>query len=130
MNKENQAPSNDKIMMVASQVKCRLDMINGEIEKYQKEMNTDYEYFYQWYSEDMYRLHVSKKYYQELTSIIEEDGTHAMESYLRNKVHSMKSELLFDDLRKCGTSSSMNLAYMEAKQKVMLNFTHLLCLLE
>ena len=53
---ENEKAVKETLAMIADQAKARIDRCVEEADKYTKEMNEDYEHFFCWYSEDMYKV--------------------------------------------------------------------------
>ena len=48
------------------QVRSWIDVLVLQADQHTKSMNEDYEYFFRWYSEDMYKIQVELFYYREL----------------------------------------------------------------
>lgn len=46
----------EDLAMIAKRVKHRIDGLTKEADNYSKRMNEDYEYFFRWYSECMYKV--------------------------------------------------------------------------
>jgi hypothetical protein len=119
----------DKLGFVAMQVRSWIDVLVLQADQHTKSMNEDYEYFFRWYSEDMYKIQVELFYYRELQREIKTDSLREVLSYLEGKVNEFEDELLVGGLRQHSTSSSTNLAHtlkLEAKQHLRKRFQRLI----
>lgn len=67
---ENEKAVKESMDMIAVQVKVRIGSCVEEADKYTKEMNEDYEHFFCWYSEDMYKVQLRLKIYRELQKVV------------------------------------------------------------
>lgn len=88
-------------------------------------MNEDYEYFFRWYAEDMYKVQLELFYYRELQRMVNTDNLCRVLSYLEVKVREFTDELLMGGLRQHSTSSATNLAHtlkLEVKQQLRERF--------
>lgn len=121
-----------KLEQIASRAKYRLDIINTDIENYNERMRRDYEYFFRWYADNLYTLHIRKNYYTQLmltnTGDVEE-----MRLYLKEKIATFTTELLEGELQKRSNNPMTNVALLvelKAKQVLRQEFAELLKVLE
>ncbi|WP_424038273.1 hypothetical protein [Porphyromonas endodontalis] len=132
MEKEKKSMCTSKLELMASRVKYRLDIINTDIENYNERIRRDYEYFFRWYADNLYTLHIRKNYYTQLmltnTGDVEE-----MRLYLKEKIATFTTELLEGELLKCSNNPMTNIALLvglKAKQVLRREFADLLKVLE
>ena len=115
----------DKLGFVATQVRSWIDVLVLQVDQHTKSMNEDYEHFFRWYSEDMYKIQVELFYYRELQREIKTDSLCEVLSYLEGKIKEFEDELLEKGLSQHSTSPATNLAYtlrLEAKQHLRKRF--------
>ena len=132
MEKEKKSMCTSKLEQIDSRAKYRLDIINTDIENYNERMRRDYEYFFRWYADNLYTLHIRKNYYTQLmltnTGDVEE-----MRLYLKEKIATFTTELLEGELLKCSNNPMTNIAHLielKAKQVLRREFADLLKVLE
>ena len=58
------------IELLAAQVKLRIRSCEEETDEYTRNMNEDYEHFFSWHSEDMFKMKQRLKIYRYLWNII------------------------------------------------------------
>lgn len=88
---------------------------------YTREMNENYEYFFCWHAENMYKLQFKLSEYRMLREVINANVFEGTVTYLTNKVKEFTRDLLDRSLRRNSTSEMMNLAHVaeaEVKQEL------------
>lgn len=117
------------IGMLASQVKRQINRCVEEADKYTKDMNEDYEHFFCWYSEDMFKVQQRLKIYRELQMVVNTEKLDDMLEYIRHTVEHFTDDLIHGSLQGHNTNASFNTAHLlgnEVKQKVIQEFQCLL----
>lgn len=118
---------------VFSYVKNRIDDLVKQADKYTKDMNEDYEHFFCWYAEDMYKTQRELACYRALRTVLSVGSHEKARLYIENKISSLTDSLLNGSVRKNSTSVSSNLAHaleLEVKQEVREKFIMLLGIIE
>lgn len=118
-----------KLAMLASHVDDMVEVLTDEMAKYGEDMNHDYEHFFTWYAEDMYKAHVECRYYLQLQAFLRNcPDKREVYAYLAKHSNAISDELIDGVLQLHSTSQAANLARtleLEAKQKVRREFTRL-----
>lgn len=118
-----------KLAMLASHVDDMVEVLTDEMAKYGEDMNHDYEHFFTWYAEDMYKAHVERRYYLQLQAFLRNcPDEREVYAYLVKHSNAISDELIDGILQLHSTSKAANLARtleLEAKQKVRREFTRL-----
>lgn len=118
-----------KLAMLASHVDDMVEVLTDEMAKYGEDMNHDYEHFFTWYAEDMYKAHVECRYYLQLQAFLRNcPDEREVYAYLAKHSNAISDELIDGVLQLHSTSQAANLARtleLEAKQKVRREFTRL-----
>lgn len=126
---EKQELLKKKLDFVARSVKFHIQELVVEADKYTKSMNEDYEYFFRWYAEDMYKVQLELSEYRKLNAVVNTEDIVATGTYLRNKIQNFTDDLLGGSLRLCSTSATTSLAHTfatEVKQRLRERFDGLL----
>jgi len=126
---EKRELSKKKLDFVAKSVKFHIHELEAEADKYTMSMNEDYEYFFRWYAEDMYKVQLELSEYRKLNAVVNTEDVVATETYLRNKIRNFTDDLLGGSLRLCSTSATTSLAHtfaVEVKQRMRERFAGLL----
>lgn len=111
----------DKLNAIVSRNKARINALVMKADTYTKEMNEDYEYFFHWHSEDMYKIQLRLTYYRGLQAVANMGNLDDLKTYLTNTTNRLTSDLLNGSLRSRSTSASTNIAFtleLEVKQEV------------
>ena len=114
---------------LASQVKGRINRCVEEANKYTRAMNEDYERFFCWYSEDMYKVQRRLKIYRELQKVVNAGRLDAALESMRHAVEHFTNDLIHGTLRRQSTSAPSNTAHLlenEVKQAIIQEFQCLL----
>ena len=115
--------------MIAVQVKVRIGSCVEEADKYTKEMNEDYEHFFCWYSEDMYKVQLRLKIYRELQKVVNGGSLCETLGWLNNTVERFTDDLLCGSVQNHSTNASFNTAHLldrEVKQQMVREFKMML----
>lgn len=64
------------------------------VEKYAIKMNEDYEYFFRWYSDEMYKVQVNLKAVRELRPATSWDDLDKIKTWLGNHIENIESNLI------------------------------------
>lgn len=126
---EKQELQKKKLDFVDKSVKFHINELVAEADKYTRSMNEDYEYFFRWYAEDMYKVQLELSEYRKLNAVVNTEDVVATETYLRNKIRNFTDDLLGGSLRLCSTSATHSLAHtfaVEVKQRLRERFASLL----
>ena len=127
MKDENAVKEN--LDMIASQVKARINRCVEEANGYTKDMNEDYEHFFCWYSEDMYKVQLRLKTYRELQKVVNSGCLCETLGWLNNAVGQFTNDLLCGSVQNHSTKASFNTAYLldrEVKQQLVREFKMML----
>lgn len=118
-----------KLAMLASNVDDMVEVLTDKITEYGEDMNNDYEHFFAWHAEDMYKAHVERRYYIQLQSFLRNSpDEREVYAYLARHSNAISDELIDGILQLHSTRQAANLARtleLEAKQKVRREFTRL-----
>lgn len=126
---ENEKAVKENMDMIAVQVKVRIGICVEEADKYTKEMNEDYEHFFCWYSEDMYKVQLRLKIYRELQKVVNEGSLCETLGWLNHTVECFTNDLLCGSVQNHSTNASFNTAHLldrEVKQQVVREFKMML----
>lgn len=117
------------IEMLARQVKIWISCCKEEADEYTKDMNEDYEHFFCWHSEDMFKVQKRLKIYRYLRNIICTGGLEEVLEYMRHTVEHFTDDLLLGSVQNHSTNNSFNTAHlleMEVKQRILSEFKMML----
>lgn len=129
MNDEIKKEVKESLAMIASQVKARINRCVEEADKYTKDMNEDYEHFFCWYSEDMYKVQLRLKIYRELQKTVNGGSLCETLGWMNHMVGCFTDELLCGSVQNHSTNASFNTAHLldrEVKQQVVREFKMIL----
>ena len=110
---------------VKSWIRCREE----EADEYTKDMNEDYEHFFCWHSEDMFKVKQQLKIYRYLRNVICTGGLGEALEYMRHTVEHFTDDLLLGSVQNHSTNASFNTAHLlelEVKQTVIKQFKAML----
>ncbi len=119
----------EDLAMIAKRVKHQIDRLAKEAVNYSQRMNEDYEYFFRWYSESMYKVMLQLSEYQKFRAVVLTGSLDEVRQYLENKVKNITYDLLNGSPRLSSTSATTSLAHtfeVEVKQEIRENFLHYL----
>lgn len=122
---ENEKAVKECLDMIATQAKVRIGSCVEEADKYTKEMNEDYEHFFCWYSEDMYKVQLRLKIYRELQKVMSGGSLCETLGWLNHTVEHFTDDLLCGSVQNHSTNASFNTAHLldrEVKQQVVREF--------
>lgn len=87
-----------------------------KVEKYALKMNEDYEYFFRWYGDDMYKAQVNLKAVRELRPMTSWDDLDKIKTWLGNYIENIERTLV--EGSQYPTSSSIMANVAETLQRV------------
>ena len=125
----NQKDLKSSLDKLAQHVKQRIDHTLRQADEYTKTMNEDYERFFIWNSEDMYKMQELLRCYREFWQMICTGEPDRVLEYLACKVKSLSIELLENSPRQKSTNAMSSLActlIVEVKQELLREFRMLL----
>mgnify|MGYP000348952886 len=96
-------------------------------------MNEDYEHFFCWYAEEMYKTQRELACYRALKTVLSVGSHEEAKLFIENKISSLTDSLLSGSIRRNSTSAASNLAHtleLEMKQSVREKFIMLLEVIE
>lgn len=111
----------DDLAMIAKRVKHQIDDLTKKADNYSLGMNEDYEYFFRWHSEEMYKVQRQLSEYRQLRAVIGTGERVEVVKYLENKIMNITNDLLNGRQRLNSASEIRNLAYaldLEAGQQI------------
>ena len=109
---------------VFSSVKTHIDDLVRQADKYTKDMNEDFEHFFCWYAEDMYKTQRELSCYRALKVVLSAGSHDDVKLYMESKINSLTDSLLTGSIRKNSTSE------LEVNQKIREKVTILLGIIE
>lgn len=129
MNKETKNEAKECLDMIASQVRARISHCVEEADEYARDMNEDYEHFFCWHSEDMYKVQLRLKIYRELQKVVNGGSLCETLGWLNHTVEHFTDDLVFGSIQSHNTNASFNTAHLlelEVKQQVVREFKMML----
>lgn len=126
---ENEKAVKENLNMIAIQVKARINRCVEEADKYTKDMNEDYEHFFRWYSEDMYKIQLRLKIYRELQKVVNGGSLCETLGWMNHTVEHFTDDLLCGSIQNHSANISFNTAHLlelEVKQQVTREFKTML----
>lgn len=115
----------EDLEMIAKRVKHQIDNLTKKADYYSLCMNEDYEYFFLWHSEEMYKVQRQLSEYRKLRAVVGTGELAEVVKYLEIKVTSITNDLLNGRQRLNSTGVIKNLAYaldLEAGQQIREKF--------
>ena len=129
MNEVMKNEAKECLDMIASQVKARINRCVEEADKYTKDMNEDYEHFFCWHSEDMYKVQLRLKIYRELQKVVNGGSLCETLGWMNHTVEHFTDDLVFGPIQIHNTNASSNTAHLlrlEVKQEMIKVFRSML----
>lgn len=129
MNKETKNEAKECLDMIASQVRARISHCVEEADEYARDMNEDYEHFFCWHSEDMYKVQLRLKIYRELQKVVNGGSLCETLGWLNHTVEHFTDDLVFGSIQSHNTNASFNTAHLlelEVKQETIKSFQSML----
>lgn len=93
-----------------SEYKSVLRQYERKVEKYALEMNEDYEYFFRWHSDEMYKAQVNLMAVRELRPMTSLDDLDKIKTCFGNHIGNIEHALIEGSLTPSSTSMMMNTA--------------------
>ena len=119
----------EDLAMIAKRVKYQLDRLTEEADKYSESMCEDYEYFFRWYAESMYKVQLQLSEFRKLRAVVGTGSLSDVRQYLENKVKNITYDLLNSSPRLNSISATTSLAHtfeVEVKQEIREKFLNYL----
>lgn len=113
---------------VVKSVNWKIDALVQEADAYTQKMNDDYEYFFRWEAESMYKVQILLKAYRSLKHVASVSTLEHIQVYLEECVARIEKELTSGTLR-MSSSSTTSLAHvfrLEAEQRLRESYLQLL----
>lgn len=120
---------NETLDKVVKSVNYKIDALVQEADAYTQKMNDDYEYFFSWYAESMYKVQILLKAYRSLKHVASVSPLEHIQTYLKECVAKIEKELTCGTLRMRSSSSTTSLAHvfrLEAEQQLRESYLRLL----
>lgn len=129
MNEETKNEAKELLGMIASQVKVWISGCVEEADKYTRDMNEDYERFFCWHSEDMYKVQFRLKIYRELQKVVNGGSLCETLGWMNHTVEHFTDDLIFGSIQSHNTNASFNTAHLlelEVKQETIKKYQAML----
>ena len=129
MNDEIKKEVKESLAMIASQVKVWISGCVEEADEYTRDMNEDYEHFFCWHSEDMYKVQLRLKIYRELQKIVNGGSLCETLGWMNHTVEHFTDDLVFGSIQSHNTNASFNTAHLlelEVKQETIKKYQFML----
>lgn len=126
---ENENAVKECLGMIASQVRARISHCVEEADEFARDMNEDYEHFFCWHSEDMYKVQLRLKIYRELQKVVNGGSLCETLGWLNHMVEHFTDDLVFGSIQSHNTNASFNTAHLlelEVKQETIKSFQSML----
>ena len=126
---ENEKAVKESLDMIASQVKVWISGCVEEADEYTRDMNEDYEHFFCWHSEDMYKVQLRLKIYRELQKIVNGGSLCETLGWMNHTVEHFTDDLIFGSIQSHNTNAPSNTAHLlelEVKQETIKKYQAML----
>ena len=126
---ENEKVVKESLNKIAIWARARIDSCVEDADEYAKEMNEDYEHFFRWHSEDMYKIQLRLKIYRELLKVVNGGSLCETLGWLNHTVERFTDDLLCGSVQNHSTNASFNTAHLldrEVKQQIVREFKMML----
>ena len=114
---------------IASSVKLRIGVYEEQANEYTLNMNEDFEYFFRWNSEDMYKTQLFLKHYRKLKEVVNDGDLREVFNFLKSEVERIEKRLLDSQLHMSSSSQATNIAFifeLEVEQKLRKEYLQLI----
>lgn len=114
---------------IASSVKLRIGVYEEQANEYTLKMNEDFEYFFRWNSEDMYKTQLFLKHYRKLKEVVNDGDLREVFNFLTSEVERIEKRLLDSQLHMSSSSQATNIAFifeLEVEQKLRKEYLQLI----
>lgn len=106
------ATEKETLNNIARHLGYRINSYVNRADGYTLKMNEDFEYFYRWYSEDMYKIQLFLKYYRKLKEVVNEENLKEVLNFLKGEVERIEKRLLESQLHQSSSSQASNIAFV------------------
>lgn len=106
---------------IAYHVDHRIKSYVEQADDYTLKMNEDFEYFFRWYSEDMYKIQLFLKHYRKLKEVVNGDDLKEVFNFMKGEIERIEKRLLESQLHQSSSSQASNIAFifeLEVEQKM------------
>ena len=100
-------------------IERRIKAFEADIQEYKESLNRNYERFFEWDAEEMYKVHKKMELYKNLLAAAEQ-GT--LRDMLIHTIEHLKDDILFGDVQKRGSNTMGNILHtfnIEVKQDML-----------
>lgn len=114
---------------ISSSVKLRIGVYEEQANEYTLKMNEDFEYFFRWNSEDMYKTQLFLKHYRKLKEVVNDGDLREVFNFLKSEVERIEKRLLDSQLHMSSSSQATNIAFifeLEVEQKLRKEYLQLI----
>lgn len=111
----------ENLGFIAHHVDHRIKSYVEQADDYTLKMNEDFEYFYRWYSEDMYKIQLFLRHYRKLKEIVNGGDLKETFNFMMAEVKRIEKRLLESQLHRSSSSQASNIAFvfeLEVEQKM------------
>lgn len=129
MNEGTKNEAKEYLDLIASQVRAKISICVEEADEYTRDMNEDYEHFFCWHSEDMYKVQLKLKIYRELQKVVNSGSLCETLGWMNHTVEHFTDDLVFGAIQNHSTHASFNTAHLlelEVKQDMIKVFQAML----
>lgn len=115
------ATHQDSLGFIAHHVDYRIKSYVEQADDYTLKMNEDFEYFYRWHSEDMYKIQLLLKHYRKLKEVVNGGDLKDVFNFMMAEVKRIEKRLLESQLHMSSSSQASNIAFifeLEVEQKM------------
>ena len=118
---------------VVKRVNDRIGALVDEADAYSLKMNEDYEYFFRWEAESMYKVQITLQAYRRLKHVVDNGILSDVKDHLKRKIEWISNNLINGSLRLSSSSATTSIAHilrLEVEQKIRTEFIMLLDLIQ
>lgn len=118
---EAMATCKENLGFIAHHVSYRIKSYVEQADGYTLKMNEDFEYFYRWYSEDMYKIQLFLKHYRKLKEVVNGGDLKEVFNFMMAELKRIEKRLLESQLHQSSSSQASNIAFvfeLEVEQKM------------
>lgn len=123
------ATEQENLTRIASRVKFSIGVYEEQADEYTLKMNEDFEYFFRWNSEDMYKTQLFLKHYRKLKEVVNGGDLREVFNFLKSEVGRIEKRLLDSQLHMSSSSRATNIAFifeLEVEQKLRKEYLQLI----
>ena len=110
MSETTKMTKEELLEIFKSEYKTVLRKYERKVEKYALKMNEDYEHFFRWHGDDMYKAQVNLKAVRELRPMTSWDDIDKIRTWLNHQIKSIETTLIEGSQYPTGTNIMHNVA--------------------